>query len=130
DSGVDPALLAEARATLANSQYYVTWLMRLEGLGQEAWEPEIESGRQTYKLLAEEAQKRGDAAAAQKYREDLEATIRLARMDLGELQGLPIPKQCKGCCSCASKRVSKIPKEGKNPARGANASPPIDDSGH
>src|SRR5262245_38266655 len=30
DPDADPALLADARATLANSQYYMTWLMRLE----------------------------------------------------------------------------------------------------
>ena len=53
----------------------------------------MESARQAYKLLAEEAEKRGDAAAAKKHREDLEASIRLARMDLSELQGLPLPSQ-------------------------------------
>ncbi len=26
----------------------MTWLMRLEGLGADEWEPEIESARQTY----------------------------------------------------------------------------------
>ncbi len=93
DKQADPRLLAQARSTLANSQYYLTWLMRLEGLAREAWEPEIEAARQEYRLLAEEAQKSGDSAAAAKHREDLEATIRLARMDLGELQGLPLPSQ-------------------------------------
>ena len=33
DPGADPKLLADARSALANSQYYMTWLMRLEGLG-------------------------------------------------------------------------------------------------
>jgi hypothetical protein len=93
DPSADPKLLADARATLANSQYYVTWLMRLEGMSANDWEPEIEAARQGYKLLAEDAEKRGDAAAAKKYREDLEASIRLARMDLAELQGLPLPSQ-------------------------------------
>jgi tetratricopeptide (TPR) repeat protein len=93
DSSADPKLLADVRATMANSQYYLTWLMRLEGLGREAWEPEVEAARQTYKLLAEEAEKRGDVAAATKYREDLEASIRLARLELAELQGLPLPSQ-------------------------------------
>src|SRR5262245_30708804 len=93
DPSAEAALLAEARAVMANSQYYVTWLMRLEGLGRDAWEPEIESARQTYKLLAEQAERRGDRAAAQTHREDLESAIRLARMDLSELQGLPLPSQ-------------------------------------
>ena len=83
-------LLTEARSTLANSQYYMTWLMRLEGYGQEVWEPEIEAARQTYKLLAEQA---ADPKERQRHQEDLEAAVRLARMDLGELQGLPLPSQ-------------------------------------
>ena len=89
-STVDEKVLAEARSALANSQYYRTWLMRLEGLPKEVWEPEIESARQTYKLLAEAA---GDDASQQQYKEDLESTIRLARMDLSDLQGLPLPSQ-------------------------------------
>jgi hypothetical protein len=90
DPSADAQLLADARSATANANYYMTWLMRLEGLSQDVWEPEIESARQTYKLLAEQA---GDPAAARKHREDLEAAIRLARMDLGELQGLPLPSQ-------------------------------------
>ena len=93
DAAADPKLLAEARSVLANSQYYLTWLMRLEGLGREVWEPEVESARQIYRHLAEQAQTRGDAAAAKTHLEDLESTIRLARMDLSELQGLPLPSQ-------------------------------------
>lgn len=93
DSSADAMVLAEARSTLANSQYYMTWLMRLEGLGPESWEPEIEAARQAYRLLAEDARKRGDEGAAKRHAEDLESTIRLARLDLGELQGLPLPSQ-------------------------------------
>ena len=93
DPAADATLLADARSATANANYYMTWLMRLEGLGQDVWEPEIESARQAYKLLAEQAEKAGDKTAAQKHREDLEAAIRLARMDLGELQGLPLPSQ-------------------------------------
>lgn len=89
----DDALLADARSTLANSQYYMTWLMRLEGLSRDIWEPEIESARQQYKLLAEQSMARGDSTAVRKHQEDLESAIRLARMDLGELQGLPLPSQ-------------------------------------
>ena len=90
DPAADPKVLADARSTFANSQYYMTWLMRLEGMGQEVWEPEIEAARQTYKLLAEQAT---DPKERQKHQEDLEAAVRLARMDLGELQGLPLPSQ-------------------------------------
>ncbi len=93
DPGTPADLLAEARSTQAQSQYYMTWLMRLEGQPRELWEPEIEAARQTYRLLEEQAESRGDDAVAKKNQEDLESAIRLARLDLSELQGLPIPSQ-------------------------------------
>ena len=93
DESADQGLLDQARSTLANSQYYLTWLMRLEGLPREKWEPEIEAARQTYRLIAERAQAQGDAEAVAKATEDLESAIRLARMELTELQGLPLPNQ-------------------------------------
>jgi hypothetical protein len=93
DPNVDPALLADARGSLANAQYYTTWLMRLEGAPREEWEPEIEASRQNYKLLAEQAEHSATPEAAQKIAEDLEAAVRLGRMDLSELQGLPLPSQ-------------------------------------
>ena len=93
EGSADATLLSEARSTMANSQYYATWLMRLEGLGREEWEPEIDAARATYKLLAEQAQERGDNTQSRKHQEDLESAIRLARMDIGELQGLPLPSQ-------------------------------------
>jgi tetratricopeptide (TPR) repeat protein len=93
DSGAEPGVLAEARSTLANAQYYMTWLMRLEGQPKDLWEPEIEAARQSYRLLAEEAETSTDTATGRKHREDLEAAVRLARMDVSELQGLPLPSQ-------------------------------------
>lgn len=93
DPQADAKVLAEARQALASASYYMTWLMRLEGEPREHWEPEIESARQTYRLLAENAEKSGNALAAKSYREDLESAIRLARMELTELQGLPLPSQ-------------------------------------
>jgi hypothetical protein len=71
----------------------MTWLMRLEGEPRETWEPEIESARQTYRLLAEQAETSSDPVQAKKSCEDLAASIRLARMELSELQGLPLPSQ-------------------------------------
>jgi tetratricopeptide (TPR) repeat protein len=93
DKEADPKLLAEAQTALAGSRYYMTWLMRLEGLSRDLWEPEVEASRQTYRLLAEEAQSKGDEALADERRHDVESAIRLARMDLSELQGLPLPGQ-------------------------------------
>src|SRR5262245_32230972 len=114
DKTADPKLRDEAREALANAQYYMTWLMRLEGLGAHEWEPEIESARQTYRLLAEQAEASGDHQSARKHREDLESAIRLARLDVGELQGLDIPKQCQGCKSGQCKK----PGNGKNKGKG------------
>ncbi len=93
DAAADPQLRAEARSALANSQYYMTWLMRLEGLSRDVWEPEIEAARQNYRLLAEQAEAAGNTAAASLHEHDLESAIRLARLDLSELQGLPLPSQ-------------------------------------
>jgi len=131
DSSADPKLVADARSALASSQYYMTWLMRLEGESQDAWGPEIEVSRQQYKLLAEQAELRGDTAAAAKHREDLESAVRLARMDISELQGVTLPCQCKGCKSCKSRKSGKKPsKPAKNDIRSSGGAPPLDDSGH
>jgi hypothetical protein len=131
----DGKLLAEVRSARAQAEYYMTWLMRLEGLPQDVWEPEIESARQNYRLLAEQADRQGDVAAGEQSRKDLEAAVRLARMDLSELQGLSLPCQCKGCCSgkgrCLGTGKGKSPKkQGDKDARGASSGPPPDDGGH
>jgi hypothetical protein len=134
DPKADRKLLAEARSTLAQAHYYMTWVMRLEGLPREVWEPEIESARQTYRLLAEQAGERGDEVAERKNQEDLEAAVRLARMDLTELQGLPLPKQCCGCCSGKkpgrSMSKGKVGQQRPKDARGASSGPPPDTTGH
>jgi hypothetical protein len=93
DQASDRELLADARAALANAQYYMTWLMRLEGFPREDWEPEIEAARQNFRLLAEQAQAAGREETANRHAKDLESAIRLARMDLADLQGLPLPSQ-------------------------------------
>ena len=89
----DQQLIMETQNALANAQYYRTWLMRLEGLHEDVWKPEIESARQHYTQLNEVAVAAGDADAASKTAQDLESAVRLARMDLEELQGLPLPNQ-------------------------------------
>jgi hypothetical protein len=116
--------------------------MRLEGEPRTAWEPEIEASRQHYRLLSEEARAANDSEALERHQADLEAAIRLARMDLSELQALPLPSQCKGCCSgeCQCKGGKSGNKKGngtsqKKPdgdefARGASSGPPLDDGGN
>lgn len=93
EDNADPGLVADVQSTLANAQYYVTWLMRLEGQPEEEWMPEIEAARQHYTELNTSASKRGDASTAKRAAQDLESAIRLARMDLNDLQALPLPSQ-------------------------------------
>ena len=93
DETADPKMLEDARTALANSQFYITWLMRLEGRSPEAWEPEITSSQQLYRLLAENAEEGGDLDSIQIRRSDLESAVKLARMDIGDLEGLPLPSQ-------------------------------------
>ena len=93
DPSAEPKLLSDARSALANAQYYTTWLMRLEGAAREEWEPEIEASRQNYKLVAESSASEGDPKHASESRENLESSIRLARAELKDLQGLPLPSQ-------------------------------------
>ena len=88
EEDVPPGLENGTREALANAQYYMTWLMRLEGVPRDVWEPEIEASRQNYRLLAE-----NDTVSVKKHQESLESAVRLARMELSELQGLPLPSQ-------------------------------------
>lgn len=81
-----PELMEEAIETLAYTRYYMTYLMKLEGLPPTQWEPEIEAARQEYKLLAQTSSRPDRHIAS------LEAAIRLARAEPKELYGLPIPK--------------------------------------
>jgi hypothetical protein len=73
---------------LARAQFFTTWLMRLEGLDRKEWEPEIEAARQNWRLLAEHA---ATPAEKGRHQADLEAAVRLARIELEDLQGLPLP---------------------------------------
>lgn len=90
DEKTDPVLMRDARQALARAQFYKTWLMRLEGLDRTVWEPEIEAARQNWRLLAEQATTDKDKLLHQ---EDLEAAVRLARLEIEDLQGLPLPSE-------------------------------------
>ena len=93
NSDTDPKLIAETKSTLANAQYYITWLMRLEGHSRETWDPVIESSRQNFYAASEFARTQGNKKSADQLIQNLEASIKLARMDLEELQGLPLPNE-------------------------------------
>ena len=90
NENTDPVLRRDARQALARSQFYTTWLMRLEGLDRTIWEPEIEAARQNWRLLAEQA---GSDSEQVLHQEDLEAAVRLARLEIEDLQGLPLPSE-------------------------------------
>ncbi|MFM8420905.1 MAG: hypothetical protein ACKOEQ_12380 [Verrucomicrobiota bacterium] len=112
------------REELASAQYHAAWLMRLEGADREEWTAQTEKARQNFRLLAEHASATADARVGDHQR-NLEATVRLAQMDLSELQGLPLPKKCSGCKNCSQKcraqRESQQRPEPKEPkdARGS-----------
>lgn len=112
------------REELASAQYHAAWLMRLEGADREEWTAQTEKARQNFRWLAEGALATRDARA-EDHQRNLEATIRLAQMDVSELQALPLPKQCSGCKNCSQKcraqRESKQRQEAKEPkdARGS-----------
>lgn len=99
--GAPRELVKEIRSTVGSMHYYAAWLMRLEGAPAEEWTIESEQARQHFRLLAEESQAYGEPAKA--HQENLEATIRLARMDLSDLKALPLPKECKNCSDCSGK---------------------------
>lgn len=111
-----PASLQEdVRTELATAEYYAAWLMRLEGAPIDEWTIQTESSRQHFRLLAEEKMKT-DPAGARKHQENLEAVIRLARMDLSDLEAMPLPKQCKGCKNVSQKCRGQCQSKGKKPS--------------
>lgn len=130
DPAAEPGFVREVRAALAGSQFYVTWLLKLEGTAREEWEPEIEAARQNYALLVEQAAAEPERTARQG---DLEAAVRLALRDPEELRGLPIPTPC----NCSGQRPGRSGKKkpGRGPrgqqrdGRGASMGPPADEGG-
>jgi hypothetical protein len=130
DRVADRALLAEARAALAQAHYYTTWVLRLQGEPREEWEPEIESARQIYRLLAEQAGERGDETSRRRHLEDLEVAVRLARLDLSDLARMPSPGGGSGGKRSARARDNSSRGEKPQDARGAGSGPPPDTGGH
>ncbi len=129
DPKAEPAVMNGAREALAGAMYYNTWLMRLEGRTREEWEPEIESSRQHFRHLAEQGSGVVISGDSQRYQEKLESAIKLERMDLTELQGLPLPSQCKNCCSTCKKPGKKPGQKKPQDSRSAGSGPPADGEG-
>ena len=138
DKTADPKLRDEARETLANAQYYMTWLMRLEGLGSDEWEPEIESARQTYRLLAEQAEARGRSGIrakasrgpGERHPARAHGARRAARtrypQAVLELQERPVQEAGQEAVEWQEARAEEPEKKD---ARKAGAGPPPDNSG-
>ena len=123
--GSDSELESKVRSSLANAQYHIGWLMRLELAEKKEWMEPLEKARQNFRLLAEQTDKT-DAKASEDHQKNLEAVVRLARMDLSEVQALPLPKKCQGnknvCSKCRGQKKSNKPKamKKKEDARGAS----------
>ena len=135
DDKTDAKLVADGEAALASAKYYLTWLMRLEG------KPGRTGGARDRWLAAvvphvgrKGAATRKVKRTSHKHEEDLEAAVRLARLDLSELQALPLPSQCQGSqsgqCKCKGKGKSQKQPKGKSDARGASSGPPPDEHGN
>ena len=123
--GNDSELESKVRSSLTSAQYYTGWLMRLELAEKKEWKEPLEKARQNFRLLAEQTAKT-DAKASEDHQKNLEAVVRLARMDLSEVQALPLPKKCEGnknvCSKCRGQKKSNKPKDmkKKEDARGAS----------
>ncbi len=130
DPNAHAGLRDETLASLATSRFYMTYLMKLEGLPDSEWEPEIEAARQERKLLVQRATEAGDEKGAAKHADDLESAIRLARMEPEDLYGKAIPKQC-NCKSgkCASNKPGQKPSQKPKDSRSAGSGPPVDGQG-
>lgn len=116
----DKSIAKEVRGTQAAFRYYAAWLLRLEGATSDEWTEQVEQSRQHYRLLAERELAAGNVAAAEEYQKNLEAAVRLGRMDLSELKGKPLPKECANCNNvgqkCRSQKEGKCKGEGKKPS--------------
>lgn len=115
-TSANKALQDEIRATSGLMHYYVAWLMRLEGAETEEWTEQTEIARQQYRLLAEQAAAQKDSAA-DSYQKNLEAVVRLSRMDLSELKALPLPSECQGNGNCSGKCRSQKQSKMKSPPK-------------
>ena len=127
--GSDSELESKVRSSLASAQYYTGWLMRLELAEKEEWKEPLEKARQNFRLLAEQTAKTAATASEnhqKNHQKNLEAVVRLARMDLSDVQALPLPKKCQGnknvCSKCQGQKKSNKPKDmkKKEDARGAS----------
>lgn len=112
----DGELARAVRHELATASYYAAWLMRLEGASPEEWKPETERARRQFRLLAERSEK--NDVEADVFKRNLEAAIRLERMDLSELLAKPLPKDCPKCKNLSQRKRKQCQSRCKEQAKG------------
>lgn len=86
---IDDDLLHDLRGALAHAEYYTAWHMRLENAPREQWRKELEVARQNFRYL-------GEVTPNTSARRNLEAAVLLARMNMEDLQGMPLPEKNSG----------------------------------
>ncbi len=84
----------DARAKLAAWEYYAAWLLRREGAGEGRWRPRAVRARQHYRFLAENAEAHAGPADSLTvlFQKNLEAVVRLERIDTAGLLAIPLPR--------------------------------------
>jgi F0F1-type ATP synthase membrane subunit b/b' len=79
------------RAVVAAGTYQAAVEMRMRGYNREEWASVADDARQQYCMLAGKYEAM-DSASSRVLKRNLEATLRLVRMDLAFLEGAPLPK--------------------------------------
>jgi hypothetical protein len=97
----DARFVTDVRATLGAAEYYTAWLMRLEGASEDDWGPQAALAREQFGFLTGDPLE--DEVPHADHQKCLEAAIRLARMDLGELRSMSLPKFCASCSNVSQK---------------------------
>jgi tetratricopeptide (TPR) repeat protein len=113
----DP-LERDLRYSLAETEYYAAWILRLENQPRAKWFPHATCARQNLRFLAEDPGL--PAAERTGHARDMEAVIRLTRLDIEELKKLPLPEQAQP----GSKKMSGGKKKGEGEEEGEG--PPQD----
>jgi len=122
---VSDELLRETRQALGSARYYNGWVRRLEGASTEDWVAETTQARQHFRYLAETDQDgASDDTIRKAHQRDLEAAVRLERMDMSELKVLPLPEQVRRS-ACQRPGEGKGQK-GQQPGIGEGEGPPED----
>jgi tetratricopeptide (TPR) repeat protein len=117
----DARFISDVRATLGAAEYYTAWLMRLEGAPEDDWGRQAALARDEFGLLT--GDRLGNGVPLADHQKCLEAAIRLARMDLGELRSMPLPKFCASCTNVSQKCRTLCVQQGEAKAAAAAETP-------